>query len=141
MKQQQNNTKLFTLQNFKAMTLQEFYNRVQMTVTSSEFVGIHAEYMATDLDKDDFCEMWAERNKARIAEYKKEIRKAERKEKAIADVRKWKKDNSHLLYYYYRKCVCAMLSDKDLAILKKAGFEFNQTDTIAHVFNQLQIIN
>lgn len=54
------------------MTQQEFESRVKMAVSSKEYSSIEEVYMNSDLDKDEFCKMWAKMNKSRIAKAKAE---------------------------------------------------------------------
>ncbi|MCD7721230.1 MAG: hypothetical protein LUI09_03275 [Prevotellaceae bacterium] len=48
------------------MTQQEFQERVKFEVEPEEFWAIHTVYVASDLDKDDFCKAWRRTNKQRI---------------------------------------------------------------------------
>lgn len=45
------------------MTQQEFETRTALTVNSAEFDYIHRVYMASNLQKDDFCKEWKEDKK------------------------------------------------------------------------------
>lgn len=51
---------------YKIMTKQEFENRVMMNVSNEEYVAIEIVYMNSDLEKDEFCKMWAKMNAKRI---------------------------------------------------------------------------
>lgn len=60
------------------MTKQEFENRTNVQVSSEEYGHIEAVYMASDLDKDEFCKMWCEMNKSRVNKAKEEAKEAKR---------------------------------------------------------------
>ena len=63
------------------MTRQEFETRtLVMNVSDYEFDAIHAVYMASDLDKDEFCKMWCKMNASRVARAKEEVKKAAKME-------------------------------------------------------------
>lgn len=49
----------------------EFQNRVKMQVSAEEYAAIEVVYMNSDLEKDEFCKMWAKMNAKRIAAYRK----------------------------------------------------------------------
>lgn len=74
------------------MTQQEFENRVEMTVSASEFIAINEVYMNSDLDKDAFCKMWVKINRNRVKAAKEQAEidamNQERKYKAAALCRK-----------------------------------------------------
>lgn len=46
-----------------------------MNVTADEFAHINEVYMNSDLDKDEFCKVWAKMNKSRVQRHKEEERK------------------------------------------------------------------
>lgn len=48
------------------MTQQEFTKRTKVEVNTNEFEAIHVVYMASDLDKDEFCKVWCKMNKSRV---------------------------------------------------------------------------
>lgn len=52
------------------MTLKEFYQRTGVEVKSYEFDAIHTMYMMSELDKDEFCQMWCKMNYNRVADAK-----------------------------------------------------------------------
>lgn len=60
------------------MTKQEFENRTNVQVSSEEYGHIEAVYMASDLDKDEFCRMWCKMNKSRVNKAKEEAKEAKR---------------------------------------------------------------
>lgn len=60
------------------MTKQEFENRTNVQVSSEEYGHIEAVYMASDLDKDEFCKMWCKMNKSRVNKAKEEAKEAKR---------------------------------------------------------------
>ena len=48
------------------MTRQEFTQRVGMQVSAEEFSVIEQVYMASDVDKDEFCRLWVKMNAQRV---------------------------------------------------------------------------
>ena len=48
------------------MLQQEFTKRVGLEVSAQEYAHIEQVYMASDLDKDEFCKQWVKMNKERI---------------------------------------------------------------------------
>lgn len=60
------------------MTQKEFTNRTKVQVTSFEFDAIHICYLASDLDKDEFCKMWCKMNASRVMDAKVAQIEAER---------------------------------------------------------------
>lgn len=66
------------------MTQQEFTQRTQVEVSNNEFNAIHEVYMASDLDKDEFCKMWVKMNKTRVQNAKVE-RMIKAKDEAYRD--------------------------------------------------------
>lgn len=51
------------------MTQKEFEERA-IPVETDEFKSIDAMYMACDVDKDKFCELWCKMNYKRVSQYK-----------------------------------------------------------------------
>ena len=47
------------------MNIIEFQNRVNVNVTPDEYEHIEAVFMASDMEKDEFCAMWRKMEKAR----------------------------------------------------------------------------
>lgn len=60
------------------MTKQEFENRTNVQVSFEEYGHIEFVYMASDLDKDEFCRMWCKMNKSRVNKAKEEAKEAKR---------------------------------------------------------------
>lgn len=54
------------------MLHEEFTKRVGISVSYQEFDAIHVVYMASELDKDEFCKAWKKMNAKRIKAYKAE---------------------------------------------------------------------
>ena len=69
------------------MTQQEFTTSTKVEVTADEFEAINVVYMNSDLDKDEFCNMWQKMNASRVAEAKAQ-RKAQAEQERIRNY-KW----------------------------------------------------
>lgn len=109
------------------MTIIEFQNRVNITVTPEEYEHIEAAYMMCDLDKDAFCRQWKRNNRTFIARRKAEI--------AAADaLRKLKIELRPVLDYITRaingssRWYPAMMPDEYVAILDRANINVNQNE-------------
>lgn len=48
------------------MNINEFTDRTHVAVSTEEYAHIEAVYMASDLDKDEFCAMWRKMNRSRV---------------------------------------------------------------------------
>lgn len=70
------------------MMYNEFVERVGMEVSSSEFEIINNMYMLADVDKDEFCKLWAKMNFARVKAAKEQKAKEEKEAKAIEYITK-----------------------------------------------------
>ena len=66
------------------MTRNEFIQRAQVEVSEKEYAAIEVVYMASDLDKDEFCKMWRKMNSTRVQNAKME-RMIENRRKAQED--------------------------------------------------------
>ena len=66
------------------MLQEEFEERVKMQVSSKEYEAIETVYLHCDLEKDDFCKMWAKMNANRISAYKKAEKKKQEKHEHIS---------------------------------------------------------
>ena len=63
------------------MLQREFEERTGVSVTTDEYLAIETVYMASDLDKDEFCKMWCKMNSSRIKAAKKVLAEKKAKEK------------------------------------------------------------
>lgn len=70
------------------MMYNEFVERVGMEVSSSEFEIINNMYMFADVDKDEFCKLWAKMNFARVKAAKEQKAKEAKEAKAIEYITK-----------------------------------------------------
>lgn len=66
------------------MTQKEFQDRVKMQVPAGEYTAIEVVYMNSDLEKDEFCKMWAKMNAKRIAAYRKAEKEKQEKYEHIS---------------------------------------------------------
>lgn len=66
------------------MLQQEFQDRVKMQVSAQEYAAIEVVYMNSDLEKDEFCKMWAKMNAKRIAAYRKAEKEKQEKYEHIS---------------------------------------------------------
>lgn len=66
------------------MLQQEFQDRVKIKVSAQEYAAIEVVYMNSDLEKDEFCKMWAKMNAKRIAAYQKTEKEKQEKHEHIS---------------------------------------------------------
>lgn len=105
------------------MTRTEFEDRTLVTnVSNYEFDAIHAVYMASDLDKDEFCKMWCKMNASRVARAKVEAKKAqeiaELKDQVAGIIAK-----RYLPTFDWRKDAIDNLSNREIGILARIGIQ------------------
>lgn len=58
------------------MLQHEFESRVKVQVSAEEYAAIEQVYMNSDVDKDEFCKLWAKMNRVRIARIQAEKKAA-----------------------------------------------------------------
>lgn len=105
------------------MTRQEFETRtLVMNVSDYEFDAIYAVYMASDLDKDEFCKMWCKMNASRVARAKAEAKKAqevaELKDKVGQIIAK-----RYLASFDWRKDAIDNLNNTEIGVLARVGIQ------------------
>ena len=59
------------------MLQSEFTTRTKVHVSAEEYAHIEAVYMASDVDKDEFCRLWVLMNKQRVKAYKERVKQQE----------------------------------------------------------------
>lgn len=105
------------------MTRIEFEDRTLVTnVSDHEFEAIHAVYMASDLDKDDFCKMWCKMNASRVARAKAEAKKAQE----IAELKDQVAEiiaKRYLPTFDWRKDAINNLSNREIGVLARVGIQ------------------
>ena len=69
------------------MLYSEFTKRVGINVSADEFESINNVYMLTDVDKDEFCKLWAKMNFKRIKAHKEQIAKEKKEANSISFLR------------------------------------------------------
>ena len=63
------------------MLVQEFIQRTGFQPSAAEYSAIETVYMASDVDKDEFCKAWVRMNKTRIQKAKEEEKAREEESK------------------------------------------------------------
>lgn len=112
------------------MTLQEFENRVKMTVSADEFDAIHVVYMASDLDKDEFCAMWRKMNRKRIARAKAEAKKqAEEQMKRDCTFALFNKLRRYSFDEKITLLAPTVLNEKECCLLENVGIAIKEYDS------------
>ena len=122
----------------------EFTQRVKFEVSNEEFEAINVVYMASDLDKDEFCKMWCRMNAKRIKAYKEEQKANENKEEFLKKI--------YNIYYKLTMdadsnlLINEVLNDKEESCLEKFGiqttkfspmFEMELTKKVWQVWHEL----
>ena len=108
------------------MLHREFTERVGIEVSTSEFDAINTVYMASDLEKDEFCAMWRKMNAKRIKAYKAEQKAKEERFNRIQRLYAIKQ-TLWLAYtstdYQTILKLDEVISRKDIEFLKKNDFD------------------
>lgn len=100
------------------MTQQEFQERTQVSVNTTEFDAINMVYMNADVDKDVFCKMWCKMNASRVKAAKEQEKKQITIDKVLSMVMtnaEWS-DVEH-----YNTIAVSVLSDKEQSLLEAIG--------------------
>ena len=107
----------------------EFTQRVQFEVSNEEFEAINVVYMASDLDKDEFCKMWRKMNAKRIKAYKAEKKAEQERFDRISRIHAIKQ----LLWGtdMYAK-IDDVLNKKDIDFLLKNDFDVLAWNYLSH---------
>lgn len=101
------------------MTQQEFTNRTSVKVNEDEYRAIEVVYLASDLEKDDFCRMWCKMNAKRVATAKRmqkiEAEKQEKKDRIF--------DLLNRLDLNFFRMVEDVLGKRDLKFINSLGID------------------
>lgn len=106
------------------MLQKEFEDRTGITVTADEYLAIDTVYMASDLDKDEFCKMWCKMNASRVKKSKSDAKskeEARRLKEALLDIRNKLSSDAH--NGGKLPLTIAFLSNEELDLLEKVGIE------------------
>lgn len=104
------------------MLQKEFEERTGVNVSLDEYSAIETVYMASDLDKDEFCHVWCRMNSSRIKAAKKALaeKEAEAKERTrlLNIVEKIDKKRKNLKYdYIIEPLTVDFLSESEIVFL------------------------
>lgn len=108
------------------MDIFEFKNRVMVNVTAEEYEHIEAVYMASDLDKDEFCAMWRKMNKSRVAAAKAEAKRKEVINRVLDSIMR------NMIWHGSEtlgSIAVSVLTDAEIADIKSLGIEM---ETVCH---------
>lgn len=106
------------------MLQKEFEDRTGVNVSLEEYSAIETVYMASDLDKDDFCKMWCKMNSSRVMKSKSDTKSKEEARKlkdSLIEIRN--KLSSEACNVGKLPLTIAFLSNKELTLLEKSGIE------------------
>lgn len=110
------------------MLKSEFEERVKMQVNPEEWDAIQIVYNNAEVDKDEFCKMWAKMNlnriKAAVEKSKKQQEEAKLKEKCWHILEKLNK----IRCQYKWKFAIDFLSSRDCQTLSQAGLYPKEED-------------
>lgn len=115
------------------MTQVEFTERTQVNVSSQEFNAINEVYMASDLDKDEFCKVWKKMNASRVKVSIQKKRENEKRYQTLSRIRaiieKYQNDS------FEQKCRLAIrvLTQKEYDFIESLGIELVMTKFYAGV--------
>ncbi len=108
------------------MLQSEFTTRTKVHVSAEEYAHIEAVYMASDVDKDEFCRLWVLMNKERVARSKEEA-----KQQAAEQSRReslWRIVERYDGADWETCCKRAddVLTDKQKQLVQSAGIELSE---------------
>lgn len=117
------------------MLQQEFEKLVGMTVTSEEYNAIEMVYMASDVNKYEFCALWKQMNPERV-------KKAKADAKAKAEKEALKEKLSKIYYKYdwkpygwkFDTLVHTALGKREEQVLEQAGIELKEWNSNAEYY-------
>lgn len=104
------------------MTQHEFESRTMVKVSSFEFEAINTVYMASEVDKDEFCKIWVKMNTKRVNAAKEARKREEAKEMLRSQVFEIYAKR-FLPDFPWRANSIDFLHKSEIAILKKIGIE------------------
>lgn len=113
-----NNATIINKIAYVTMTQQEFEARTAVKVNAREFEAIHSVYMASDIEKDEFCAMWCKMNASRVKAAKRAAKRQATMGKLASMVMRnaeWS-DTEH-----YNTIAAPVLTDTEKALLASAG--------------------
>lgn len=99
------------------MMYQEFISRTGVAVDADEFEAIQTVYVASDLDKDEFCRVWRAMNKSRVLAAKQALKEENERIRTREAVRKVYNEYKGKQLLMYAEQV---LSERELTALHKA---------------------
>lgn len=105
------------------MNIIEFETRTNVAVSAEEYAHIEAVYMASDLDKDEFCAMWRKMNRSRVNAAIAAKRDKKTRDEIISHFMFDAEFNRDFLVENYERLAINVLSDKSIDILERAGIE------------------
>lgn len=107
------------------MLQSEFKERTGVDVSFDEYQAIEKVYMASDLDKDEFCKTWCKMNASRIKAAKKAMAEKVAKDKARTRlfniIRKLEKERHYNIAE--EPLTVSFLSESDVTFLQKIGIQ------------------
>lgn len=116
------------------MTQREFTQRTLVEVSAEEFNAIHVVYLASDLDKDEFCKVWCKMNKTRIQAAKVARKKANERYNRCTQLLAIMQTLDMMMeqYRYGSEWLCE-LKDKQMHTLENEGIDFYEYGHIKSV--------
>lgn len=108
------------------MLQHEFEERVGIKVSAKEYEAIEVVYMYADetINKDEFCKMWKQLNKARIKSYKAKQKAKQENEEHLFRM----KVLNDKLRNNIHKDLGKLLSKRDISDINKANLEVTKFD-------------
>ena len=108
------------------MLQHEFEERVGIKVSAKEYEAIEVVYMYADetINKDEFCKMWKQLNKARIQSYRAKQKSKQENEEHLFRM----KVLNDKLRNNIHKDLGKLLSKRDISDINKADLEITKFD-------------
>lgn len=115
--------KYYITNSVSIMTKQEFTQRVGMQVSAEEYSAIEQVYMASDVDKDEFCRLWVKMNAQRVSAAKQLARQQEKERKQHEQLWEIVMKYGGMSYETMNSVASEMLTKKQASLCAAVGIQ------------------
>ncbi len=113
------------------MTQQEFTQRVGMQVNADEYRAIEQVYMASDVDKDEFCKLWVRMNAQRVNAAKERAKQQEQDKKLREQLWCIVMQFGGMSFEVYQQEASAVLTVKQRKLVRRVGIQLELCGSIS----------
>ena len=117
------------------MTRNEFMIRTQFAISEKEYAAVEVVYMASDLDKDEFCKMWCKMNKSRVQAAREMKRQQMKREGWLETMRKLNKRWDEVSMLNELPITCLFVKGQEVVAMDALGIkdEYYMHETMANI--------